>query len=124
MKCYYCQSELIEYFLGTCCTNEKCNSVDGITRLIIYPGGSREWYKNDKLHRANGPAIERPDGTKYWYFNNLLHREDGPAAETLDGSKYWYKDGKKHRENGPAIEFINGQTEYWVNGEKIIKWLI
>jgi hypothetical protein len=35
------------------------------------------------------------DGTTYWYKNDKRHREDGPAIEDADGSKEWYKNGKK-----------------------------
>jgi hypothetical protein len=54
-----------------------------------------EWRNSDgKLHRKDGPAIERADGTKAWYVNGKYHREDGPAIEYADGTKFWYVDGK------------------------------
>ena len=56
--------------------------------------GDKFWYLNGKLHREDGPAIERVDGTKKWLLNNKYHREDGPAAEYVDGSKFWYYYGK------------------------------
>jgi hypothetical protein len=46
--------------------------------------------KMTKLHREDGPAIERPNGTKSWYLNGKLHREDGPAIERPNGTKFWY----------------------------------
>ena len=30
------------------------------------------------------------DGSKHWCLNGKLHREDGPAIERADGSKSWY----------------------------------
>ena len=51
MKCNYCGCNLIEDFLGTCCFNEKCNSIDGTTRIEIWENGSKAWYKNGELHR-------------------------------------------------------------------------
>ncbi len=33
-------------------------------------------------------------GTKYWYKNGKLHREDGPAIEWADGEKRWWLEGK------------------------------
>ncbi len=69
-----------------------------------------------KLHRLNGPAIERADGTKEWYQNGVLHREDGPAVENLYG-KRWYKNGKLHRENGPAIESDRIKKWYYKDEE-------
>jgi hypothetical protein len=40
----------------------------------------REWFQDDKLHRIDGPAIERADGTREWYRDGKRHREDGPAV--------------------------------------------
>jgi hypothetical protein len=62
----------------------------------IFDNGSKLWYQNDKLHREDGPAVEKPDGTKYWYQNDKWHREDGPAVELANGSKYWYLNGKEY----------------------------
>ena len=59
------------------------------------------------------------DGAKFWYVNNKLHREDGPAIERANGDKVWYLNNRRHRENGPAIEYANGETEYWINGKYI-----
>ena len=33
------------------------------------------WYLDDKLHREDGPAIERKSGTKYWYLNDVQYTE-------------------------------------------------
>tara|TARA_R110000868_G_scaffold46524_1_gene153593 strand:- start:308 stop:499 length:192 start_codon:yes stop_codon:yes gene_type:complete len=39
--------------------------------------GDKYWYLNDKLHRENGPAIERADGTKeWWYHDKQIHCKD------------------------------------------------
>jgi hypothetical protein len=92
MNCYYCHSELLEDFLGTCCPNEKCESIDGITKLVI-SNQTKRWYKNGKLHKENGPAIEYPNGIKHWCRNGQTHRENGPAVVNSDGSKeYWLND--------------------------------
>ena len=56
------------------------------------------WYLNDKLHREDGPAVERTDGTKYWYLDGKRHREDGPAIERIDGTKEWYLNGVEYTE--------------------------
>ena len=34
------------------------------------------------------------DGAKHWYRDGKLHREDGPAIEYADGGKEWYLNGK------------------------------
>ena len=60
----------------------------------VYPDGAKEWWLNDKLHREDGPAIERADGLKEWWLNGELHREDGPAIEWADGSKEWWLNGE------------------------------
>ena len=71
--------------------------------------------------------IEYPDGTKEWYLDYELHRLDGPAIEFADGSKYWYRNGLKHRLDGPAIEDSSGANFWFINDEhvsgKVIAWL-
>lgn len=59
------------------------------------------------------------DGTKEWWLNGKLHRSDGPALERANGTKEWLLHGKPHRTNGPAVEFANGAKVWWLNG----KWL-
>ena len=57
-----------------------------------------EWYnKERRLHRLDGPAVERSNGSKEWYQNGKHHRLDGPAVEYSDGSKSWYIDGKYYK---------------------------
>jgi hypothetical protein len=55
----------------------------------VYEDGDKHWYLNGKLHREDGPAVERSDGHKSWYLNGKRHREDGPAIEWSDGDKFW-----------------------------------
>jgi len=76
-------------------------------------------YKNGKLHREDGPAIEREDGSKEWRIDGKLHRLDGPAYE--DGNRYksWWIDGKRHRVDGPAVEYVGGYKEWWVNNKHL-----
>ncbi len=57
-----------------------------------------EWYLTGKLHREDGPAIERADGYKAWYLNGNRHRVDGPAIECAGGSKSWYLNGIQYSE--------------------------
>ena len=57
--------------------------------------GSKHWYRDDKLHREDGPAIEWADGSKEWYRDGKLHREDGPAIEWADGTRFWYLNDKE-----------------------------
>jgi hypothetical protein len=37
--------------------------------LVEFPSGTKIWHQNDKLHRIDGPAVERANGTKEWYIN-------------------------------------------------------
>jgi len=34
----------------------------------------RFWYLNGKLHREDGPAVERADGDRAWYLNGRLEK--------------------------------------------------
>ena len=85
----------------------------------VYDQGEKYWLLNDKLHREDGPAVEKANGDKFWCLNNEYHREDGPAVERTNGYKYWYLNGKLHREDGPAIEHADGSKEWWLNGEEV-----
>jgi len=44
------------------------------------------------------PPVVDAKGTKHWYRDGKLHREDGPAIEYASGSKSWYRDGVFIRE--------------------------
>ena len=87
-------------------------------QLHIY-SGTKHWYRNDQLHREDGPAVEYANGDKFWFRNNQRHREDGPAIEFANGHKSWYRNDQLHREDGPAVEFTNGYKEYWIKGQKL-----
>ena len=78
--------------------------------------GQLEYRYKGKLHREDGPAIERPNGYKAWYKNGQLHREDGPAVAWVDGKKQWYLNGLCHREDGPAIIYPDGTKIWYLNG--------
>jgi len=64
-------------------------------KVKVWPNGAKEWYLNDKLHREDGPAIERANGDKEWWLNGVLHREDGPAIELASGHREWWLNGKQ-----------------------------
>lgn len=86
---------------------------------LIIDKYEQSWYKNDLLHREDGPAEEWSHGTKVWYFNGKLHRTDGPAIEWINGSKAWYINDLRHRVDGPAIELANGDKKWYFNDECI-----
>ena len=58
--------------------------------FVVDAEGAERWYRDDKLPREDGPAVEYAEGTKFWYQNGNLHREDGPAIEFANGSMQWY----------------------------------
>ena len=45
--------------------------------------GTKEWYRNDKLHREDGPAIEYVDGTKEWWLNGNFIYELKPLGDYI-----------------------------------------
>jgi hypothetical protein len=94
---------------------------DERTYVVTIFNGDRGYYKGKKLHREDGPAIERTDGTQEWRVNGKRHRLDGPAVEkeTSSGSyQEWWVNGKRHRLDGPAI--VNGKydSHYYVCGKE------
>ena len=76
-------------------------------------GSVVRYWKDDELHREDGPAfIRSEDCYKAYYINGLRHREDGPA-------RVWYSN---EFEDGPARvwssnEFEDG--EYWLYGKPV-----
>jgi len=64
---------------------------------IINEYGS-SYYKDGRLHRTDGPAVEWYDGEKWWYLNGDRHREDGPAIEWPNGDKAWYLNDVRYSE--------------------------
>jgi hypothetical protein len=81
--------------------------------------GDKEWYNDEgKLHRLDGPAIEKENGYKAWYVEGKCHRLDGPAVISIsDNCKEWWVEGKRHRLDGPAFEGFDGYKSWWYNGE-------
>jgi hypothetical protein len=53
----------------------------------------------------------------FYFKDQMLHREDGPAIEFINGCQFWFINGKLHRDNGPAIVDGDELTQYWLNGE-------
>ena len=78
----------------------------------------KEWRLNGKLHRLDGPAIERADGSEAWFHNGSLHRLDGPAIEWTDGTKEWWQNGNLHRLDGPAVINADGRMAWFINGKE------
>ena len=93
--------------------------IDGIEYIKDEYGILRSYNKNRKYHSFNDkPAIIYPNGSKYWYKNGNLHRgDDQPAIIYPDGTKHWCINGKHHRNNDkPAIIGSSGTKRWYVNG--------
>ena len=73
--------------------NGKIINEDGIT-----------YYKDDELHREDGPAVEWPGGSEFWYMNGEKHREDGPAIKWYNGDKWWYLNDVRYSEEDYKFE--------------------
>ena len=72
---------------------------DNFTGIVEYEDGDKkEWYKEGKYHREDGPAIEHENGSKEWWFEDKIHRIDGPAVEYSDETKGWWIDGIHYAE--------------------------
>lgn len=69
------------------------------TGIAEYPNGDKHWFKDGKLHREDGPAIEWVEGPKFWWIEGIRHRIAGPAVEYSDGIKEWWIEGKNYSEN-------------------------
>ena len=97
----------------------KLHRLDG--PAVERTDGNKLWFQNGQLHRLGGPAVEYTSGNKCWYQKGKRHRIDGPAVEQANGNKVWYQEDKRHREDGPAVEYINGDKEWYINGKELTK---
>jgi len=64
--------------------------MNSIVNHVIEFSNRREWYKNGKLHRINGPAVEYKNGCKKWYKNGILYKECGPDIIFDRIQKKWF----------------------------------
>jgi len=85
----------------------------GFTGLAIWDNGTKRWFKNDFLHREDGPAVEWVDGTKFWYQNDFLHRLDGPAIIKDNGEKkYSILNQELTKEEFDIFRYLWNNTNY------------
>lgn len=93
--------------------------------------GTRRYYMGQKLHRADGPAVdETPDGRQEWWLNGEwqrtawrnekgeLHLENAPAIVRANGDQLWYKNNRCHRKDGPAVERSDGYKVWYRHGRR------
>jgi hypothetical protein len=83
---------------------------------VIFVSGSKEWYFEGERHRDGGPAVENGNACT-WYHHGQKHRIDGPAEITAHGDAYWYVNGKLHRLDGPAIDRKDGTYSWFAYGK-------
>ena len=69
-------------------------------RVEVNDNGSVRWYKHgtDKLHRIDGPAIERANGYRAWYIEGkkLSEKEFLQQTSTCNGKVIEYE-GKRYK---------------------------
>lgn len=79
--------------------------------LVFSRDGDELWFKDDRFHREDGPALQFIDGEKRWCIEGKLHRLDGPAIVCSDGTKEWYLDGNlvysSYEDNTSYFELSN-----------------
>ena len=56
-----------------------------MVELLIISTGTKWWYRSDRRHRLNGPAVIETSGYQCWVWDGLRHRLDGPAVICRDG---------------------------------------
>lgn len=44
---------------------------ENFTGIAELPSGTKEWYKDGKRHREDGPAVEWESGYKEWYLQGI-----------------------------------------------------
>lgn len=82
---------------------------------------TKEYYVDGIFHNTNGPAIFSTK-FKVWKKDGKLHREDGPAIEREDGTKFWFLDDEKYDEIKLKEECILSQYKgkYGLDWYKIL----
>ena len=85
---------------------------------IYKRNGGIQYYKDNKLHRLDGPAVIFESGLRWWFKEGKFHRTNGPAIyNTRERStRIWFQEGKRHNTYGPAVEYTNGNYKYYIRG--------
>jgi hypothetical protein len=116
----------------------KPHRVDG--PAVKWRDGRESWQLDGKRHRVGGPAVKTKESHEFWK-DGRLHREEGPAIESLlpkgtnewwidgvkqdhtlvfsneDGTKQWHtKSGQSHRQGGPARILEDGEQQWMIEG--------
>ena len=68
---------------------------------IFWKYGSVFFFKDNKLHRPDGPALVDHDfAYQEWRYNGVLHRENGPARIGPDEKLSYFNMGTEYFPNG------------------------
>ena len=82
-------------------TSTEVNGGPLLNGCIVFLRGDKFWYKDDKLHREDGPAVEFADGIKGW----CLHGEYlGWNAEGF--WKLWGRLTPEQRGNPTLLKYL------------------
>ena len=63
------------------------------------------------MNKVKNGRYEDGYNSVYWYRDNLLHREDGPAIEGSSGEKQWFLNGVEYSKE----EFNQWLEKYQLN---------
>lgn len=86
--------------------------------------GIIRWYKNNLLHKEGEPATIDILNNKHWFIDGKLHREDGPAIERgniSSRSNRWFIQGIEYTEEEFEIYLENKKLNETLNKELIIQ---
>lgn len=103
--------------------NGALHSVEDQPAVIIegHNNLQLQWYTHGLRNRPQelGPAwIKKSKSVDIYYKNDEIHRNDGPAMISPYETK-WYQSGELHREDGPAIV---RSTQYISPGSTIFSY--
>jgi len=86
------------------------------TPTVVFPGGSKLYFRFNKLHRTDGPAVEVGKTGDRGLSFSFMHNEYGaPNLYNVYTDRY-YSNSKLHRIGGPAVVGTDGTYEYRVLG--------
>lgn len=89
---------------------------------LIYPSGTKVWYKNGQFHREDGPAVFYSNGTDEWYLNGVYYSFDEWCEKVnIRNNEEWYKMGKRNDEASPAVIYSVGMKGNHMPNEQIQK---
>ena len=85
--------------------------------------GDIYYYLNGRIHRTDGPAIDRANGSKEYWINGKRHRVGKPAVTIIEVNRCrYYINGELHRIDGPAIHDLDNPENgkyFFIEGKEI-----